>query len=241
MEENRYFRFVWRVNGVAIMLLLVFIMVIGGYNLITEMMPKDGPVVITNIADDPMGDEKWSLGKPEKIDGTQFVYMPLVSEKKNISIPVPASSKKALHSYGGGYFAPSRNLLFANKKTREIKWLFKNNGQLIADIDMLSTHEQFDKDRKIDAILYQIIKKDTNADGQLTSEDLADIAISYPDGSHYTEIFQTVERIFGAMSLEGKDILVLYQSKGKGYASTILLQNMSVLETKEIPKTDQML
>ncbi|MCP4986694.1 MAG: hypothetical protein GY928_11755, partial [Colwellia sp.] len=171
--------------------------------------------------------------------GTQFVYIPLVSEKKNISAPGQSFRKPGLHSYGRGYFSPSRNLLFVNKQTKEMNWLFNNNGQLITNIDMLSIQKQYDENRKTDAILYKIIKKDTNADGQLTSEDLTDIAISYPDGSHYKEIFQTVERVFGTMNLNGKEVLVLYQSKGKGYASTIHLQDMSVQDTKEMPRIDQ--
>lgn len=239
MEENRYFRFIWRINCVAIMLLLLSIMGIGGYYCVKEILVRDRPAVITNVAEDPKGEEKWTLGRPVEIDGTQFIYIPLVSEKKNISIPEPGMPKKALHLYGGGYFAPSRNLLFVNKQTREMRWLFKDNRQLIVDIDLLSVHKRYEKDRKIDAILYQVIRKDTNADKKLTSEDLADIAISFPDGSRYMELFQYVERIFGAMTLDGRDVLVLYQSKGKGYASTIRLQDMSIRDTKEMPKIEQ--
>ncbi len=237
MEENRFFRLVWRINGVAIMLVLLFIMVVGGIDLIAEMIPHDQPSVITNIAADPAGEEKWSLGSIEEIDGTQFAYIPLISEKKNIAVSAPAFSKSGLHSYGGGYFSPSRNLLFVNKQTREMNWLFKNNGQLIADIDMVSLKKKCDEESKVDLILYRIIKRDTNADSQLSSEDVADIAISYPDGSRYTEIIPTVDRIFGTLNLEVNEILILYQSKGKGYAATIRLQDMSVRETREIPRT----
>jgi len=238
MEGNRFFLFIWRVNAVALLLILVFVVGFGGYNLIAEILPADGPVVITNIADDPAGEEKWSLGAPKKIDGTNFIYIPLESEKKNISAPVPALAS-GLHSYGGGYFSPSRNLLFVNKPTREMRWLFPDNGQLITDIDLLSRQEGYAKDRKIDAILYKIIKKDTNVDGQLTADDITDIAISHPDGSHYTEIFQTVERVFGAMSLDGMELLVLYQSKGKGYASTISLKDLTVQGTNEMPRVEK--
>lgn len=120
-----------------------------------------------------------------------------------------------------------------------MRWLFKDNRQLIADIEMLSVLKPYDQNRKIDAMLYQVIGKDTNADNKLTSEDLADIAISLPDGTRYKEVFQSVERLFGAMIIGGQDVLILYQSKGRGYASTIRLADMSVQDRKEMPKIEQ--
>jgi hypothetical protein len=233
MEENRFFKFIWRLNGVAIMLLLLFLMVVAGYHCVKEILPRRRPVAVINVAEDPKGEEKWTLGNPQDIDGTPFIYIPLVSEKKEINIAKPGMVNKALRSYDGGH---SKNLLFLNKQTGEMKWLFKDNRQLVTNTNLLSLEKRYDKERKIEAILYHVIAKDTNGDKKLTSEDSADIGISYPDGSHYKELFQDVERIFGASVLGGREILVLYQSKGKGYASTILLQDMSIREKKEMPK-----
>jgi hypothetical protein len=204
------------------------------------MLHRGDRPVIKNVAEDPQGEEKWTLGTPKEIDGTQFIYIPLVSDKKDVSIAQPGftMAKKAFYEE---YFKPSRNLLFINKQTREMRWLSKDNKQLIADIEMLSVLKRCDKNRKIDALLYQVIGKDTNGDNKLTSEDLADIAISFPDGTRYKEVFQSVERLFGAMTIGGRDVLILYQSKGKGYVSTIRLADMTVQETKEMPKIEQKL
>lgn len=239
MDDNRYFRFIWRINGIAIMCLVLFVIGFGAYNLIREMFSRDRHAVITNVADDPRGEEKWTLGSPQEIDGTRFVYVPLVSEKKNLQVSAPALSKSGLHEYAGSYFSPSRNLLFVDKSTRDMKWLFKDNGQLIADIDLLSAREEYEKNRKVDAILYRVIDRDTNGDRQLTSEDLADIALSNPDGTNYKEVLPSVEHLIGTMNLDGKEVLVLHQSKGKGYASTVRLRDMSVVDTKEMPKTEK--
>ena len=238
MEENRFFRTVWRINGIAILLLVLFVIGAGAYTFIREMLHRGDHPVIKNVAEDPQGEEKWTLGTPKEIDGTQFIYIPLVSEKKDIAIPQPSFGLSKI-GYSRDYFAPSRNLLFINKQTREMRWLFKDNRQLIADIDMVSILKPYDKNRKIDAILYRVIRKDTNGDNKLTSEDVADIAISFPDGTRYKEVFQSVERLFGALNLGGQDVLILYQSKGRGYASTIRLADMSVQDTKEMPKIGQ--
>lgn len=239
MEENRFFRIIWRINSITILIFLLLIIGFVAFNFIKEVFDRKKPPVITNIAVDPQGQEKWTLGRPQEIEGTNFIYIPLVSEKKEISVQQPVLASKAFNSYDHGYFSPSRNLLFINEKTREMKWLFNDNTQMIVQIEMLSILKRYDKDRKIDAIVYQIIRKDTNGDNRLTSDDLIDIAISLPDGSQYKEVLQSVERVLGATSLGDGEILILYQYKGGGYASTFGLQNMSIKDTKEIPKIEK--
>jgi len=238
MEENRYFRTIWRINGVAIMLLVLFAIGAGVYIFSKEILHRNVPPVIKNVAEDPQGEEKWSLGSPREVDGTPFIYIPLVSEKKEISIPHPGFALMKVS--GHNYFSPSRNLLFVNRETREMRWLFRDNKQLIANIEMLSvSFKRYALDRKTDAILYQVIRNDTNGDKKLNSEDLADVGISLPDGSQYKDVLQSVEHIFAAMSLGGRDVLILHQSNGKGYASTIRLVDMSVQSINEMPKIQE--
>ncbi len=239
MGSSRFFRYVWKLNGIGILLLLIFILGIGGYHIVKELFPHELPAAITNVAQDPQGDEKWTLGSSEEIEGTEFLYLPLVSERKNISIPEPGMAKKALRSYGPGYFAPSRNILFVNRLTGEMRWLFKDNKQLISNVDFLSIRKRDAKDRKVDAILYMVITRDTNGDNKLDSNDKADIALSLPDGSRYKEVIRSVERIFGTMIIGGREVLVLYQSEGKGFAATVRLADMSVHNPKEMPKVEQ--
>ncbi len=237
MVENRFFRFVWRVNGIALMLLLIVVVGFVAYNILKDLLRVSPQAVITNVAEDPKGDEKWTLGSPVDIEGTPFIYIPLESERKDVSLR--PSMPGALHSYKEGYyFAPSRNLLFIDRRSRDMKWLFKDNGQLITDIDPLSGRKPYDKDGKIEAILYRVIGKDTNGDKKLTSDDLAAIAVSDPDGARYKELVPAVDEVFGAF-LEGGDVLILYQADGTGYASTVSLRDMSVRDTLEMPKVEQ--
>jgi hypothetical protein len=244
MDENRFFRFVWRFNGIAIMLLaltlLVWVIVLSGYALVASVFFRDHSPVITSVAEDPEGKEQWRLGAPRSIDGTQFLCLPLESEKKSISASGSGLSPSFLNaSYSSRYFDLSRNLLFVNRQTRDMYWLFKDNRQLITDVELLSPQDQDDRNRVVDAILYRVVQTDTNADQELTAEDLADVAISNPDGTSFTMLFQSVERMLGSRILESGQVLILYQSQGKGYAATIRLQDMSVQETKEMPKVEE--
>lgn len=235
MEEKRFFRVIWRINGVALMVLLIFLIGFISYQFITSTFHNETPpVLISNLPRNEQSFEKWTLGLPHEIDGSNFIYIPLESDKKEIT-GVHSGMSLGAYAYNDFSFRPSRNMLFLNKKTKEMKWLFRDNSQLIERIKMLYALKPYDKGRKVDAVLYQVIRKDTNSDQKLNSDDLADIGVSLPNGEMYKELFQSVERLLDAVSLDGEEILVLYQSKGRGYASTVDLQNMSIKETREIP------
>ncbi len=238
MEENRFFRTVWRINGVALTLMLIIIGGIALYTFIEQLVRDKQPVIIKNVADDPDNEENWQLGGMQEIAGVDYVYLPLVSDNKNVKAKERGFSP-ALHGYGSSsyHFSLSRNILFINKKTREMHWLFNGNKQLIENIDMLSAKPEHEPKRNTVAILYHVINKDTNSNKILDEGDLADIAISRPSGRDYKVIFPAVERVIGAMPINDGEALVLYQSHGKGFTSTVRLKDLSVSKPREMPKT----
>jgi hypothetical protein len=162
MQENRFFRFVWRVNGIAILLLTVSFVVIGGYQLIASLVGQVPAPAITNVADDPGNKERWHLGQITKIAETPYLFIPLESENKKIEpgkALLPQSSGFDLRE--GYYGGASRNLLFVNTNTMEMKWLFGGNNQLVIEIDRLADRAYEEKSKPL-AILYQVVKNDTN-------------------------------------------------------------------------------
>lgn len=76
MDENRFFKFVWRFNGIIIMVALVLALGVVCYNIGKELFGSRAPQVIKNVAEDPSGQEKWRLGYPQQIEGTNYIYIP---------------------------------------------------------------------------------------------------------------------------------------------------------------------
>jgi hypothetical protein len=110
MQENRFFRFVWRVNGIAILLLVVSAVVIDGYQLVTSPVGSAKASVITNIADDPGNKERWHLGQVTAIPETPYLFIPLVSEHKNIEASRPFLFHRMRFCLRDGYYEASRSL-----------------------------------------------------------------------------------------------------------------------------------
>jgi hypothetical protein len=236
MDENRFFKFVWRFNGIIIMVVLVLALGAVCFNMGKELFSARSPQVIKNVAEDPLGQEKWRLGYPQQIEGTNYIYIPLVSELEYAK-PHETSFSKGLHSYGGSgdiYSSPTKNILFVNTVSNQMKWLFPTNNQLITEVRLLSKSQDYGK-RKIEAIMYELVQKDTNGDKKLTADDASLIAFSMPDGSRYAEVISGADRVIDVLLVE-KSVFIMFQTQGVGYSATLRLSDMSAIGRSELPK-----
>jgi len=108
---------------------------------------------------------------------------------------------EAVRESAGGLSSGSsselRNLLFVNLDTGESRWLLDGFGNLIA---WDSLHSEEDpcagpEDASPSAILYCVIDRDTNGDGQVTLKDNGSIAISAANGVGYRVLVEHVQNV----------------------------------------------
>ena len=213
-------------------------LVIWCYSLAKEILRNRPPQVIRNVAEDPSGQEKWRLGYPQQIAGTTYIYIPLVSELEYVKLR-ELNLKKEFHSYGSNqdiYSSPTRNILFVNSANNVMKWLFPTNNQLISQVRLLSKSPYDGSKRTVDAIMYEVIQKDTNGDKKLTVDDANVIAFSLPDGSKYKEVLSAADRLIDVMLLENKSVFIMYQTQGAGYLTTLRLSDFTPISRSELPK-----
>ena len=238
MEDNKFFKIVWRFNSLIIMLASIAVLALVCYTFFDGYQRKINKTdIITNVADDPVGDEKWQLGYAERIKGTPHFLTPLISESENVKLS--GLSLSASHSYvGSSYSSPSRNILFTNGENNEQKWLFPTNDQLLIDVELL-TESEYSCESNTLAILYKIVKNDTNGDNKLSKDDLSSIFMSFNDGSRYEEIISEADRLNGVFVINAYSVLILYQRKGVGYSVTVQLHDFSISNTTELPKVGE--
>lgn len=235
MQENRFFRFVWRVNCIAILLLTVSAVVLGGNELISSLIGNVRSPIITNVADDPSNKERWHLGRINEIPETPYLFIRLESENKNIE---PVKSLVAYKMLTPLYGA-SRNVLFVNSDTMEMKWLFGGNSQLIISIELL-TDRHYEEKGKPCAILYQVVTNDTNHNNILDERDSPHVAISDVSGENYMELIPDVERLIGTRLTAANKIVFFYQVGGIGYVMSVDIATHTMskpVEMIKVPKT----
>jgi len=227
MNENRFFRFVWRFNGIILMvagMLSIFALLIGGYSFIRNTTRERDTRNIVNVQGDATIEEKWQLGHMSPIEGGPYVMIPLHSDQKYAQSYYSKSSSSA------------RNYLFINSQNNKKHWLFDTNQYLIADISLLSEKEFRAEKRNIRAILYRVVKRDTNRDKRLTDDDLQDIALSRPNGKGYKEILNGIDVFIGQWLIDEDMLLIVYQRKGIGYSANVTLSDFRLLNESELPK-----
>lgn len=142
-------------------------------------------------------------------------------------------------SFNRGYFSKSsnstRNYLFINTESNSNKWLFDHTNYLIESTNQLRMGDYTSKEPVL-AILYTLVKLDSNTDNRLTPSDLTTVSISKPNGSGYKEILTDVEQVIGNTLLSETELFIIYQLNGKSLSSTINLTNFEIGNTKELSK-----
>ncbi|NEQ00629.1 hypothetical protein [Moorena bouillonii] len=127
-----------------------------------------------------------------------------------------------------------------DSETGNSKWLFAKNDYLIASDRFISgTNDKENnrlKSKPVIAVLYQIIKQDTNGDGRLTNNDLLTIAFTHFNGNDYQEVLSGVDKFLGYKVLKANSLLILYQRDGIAYSAKVSLDNFALSNEKEIAK-----
>ncbi|WP_424102530.1 hypothetical protein [Moorena producens] len=231
MEDNKFFRFVWRFNAIVIMasgLLAIAVLAFAAIEIVRSTTRDRQGMNIVNVDDDSSSSPEWELGNLREVDGTTYLMVPLYSDQ----------------SYSQSYYSKStrstRNYLFLDSETGNSKWLFAKNDYLIASDRFISETNDKENNRleskQVIAVLYQLIKEDTNGDGRLTNNDLLTIAFTHPKGNDYQEVLTGVDKFLGYKVLKANSLLILYQRDGIAYSAKVSLENFTLSNEKQIAK-----
>ena len=229
MEENKFFKTVWRLNSLLFALaglLGILIMLFAGYQIVKDTFRDRNVRNIVNVAEDQDVKEKWSLGNMNAIAGTDIVTIPLNSDQ----------------SYSQSYYSKSgysvRNYLFIDTKTNEKYWLLQTNKYLLPELNIISEKSYSDPDYKAEAILFEVIKHDTNKDERLTTKDKITIALSLPSGKKYEEVLNDIDFFVGHTMVDSETIMLIYQIDNVGYSAYVSLIDFSLSNKSKLPNIE---
>mgnify|MGYP003504097499 FL=1 len=226
MEDNKVFKNIWRFNAIVIMLVGVLSIIVALFacTMIYKEITRDRSVTnIVNIEETTEKTEAWQLGGMTSVKGTDILMLPLHSEQ-NYS---RGSYNKSASS--------TRNYLFINAETGKKYWLFGRNDYLITETNQLPDSMYAEQAIVAKAILYSVVKADTNNDKTLTSADSLTVAISKPSGEKYTELLKDIDFVNGYEVINDKSVIIVFQRDNIGYSATIDLENLSVTGEEKLP------
>lgn len=225
MEENKFFKLVWRFNGLIISiagLLAIVVLLFASYEIYKSTTRDRSTRNMVNVDEGEEINEKWRYGQLNEVVGTNYFMLPLHSDQ----------------TFSRAYFSKSsystRNYLFINTETSEKKWLFDHTDYLIQSTDRLRLGS-YDSEEPTIAILYTLVKIDSDQNSRLTIEDLSTIAVTKTDGSNYKELISGVELIVDHELINEKELLLIYQKSGVSYSSILDLENLEITKNEKIP------
>jgi len=242
MEENKFFKWLWRINAIGLFLLLCA----GLFSFVTEQLRHFQSVErisppISTLAEDPKGVEKWVLGGSEKIAETPYIMLPLISEDRKVKV-----RDKGMYYSSRPYYIDTiaKNILFINSDKSQNSWLFKTNNQLILQHRILYTVQKSrnyylsgnNKTSQAKLIYYKVFDRDTNGDKIVTTDDKENFAVSSISGKGYKIIVENIERIISVSYSKKNEMHLLYQKEGMGYFLRLNIESLEIISNVALPK-----
>lgn len=229
MSRNRFFRRVWQFNALAIAGVSVLGLVLGSYGVFETVRHVLRDRSIHAAARVPVEDageaneaesprEIISVGHFSKLHGADVLWAPVTGNQR-YRFNVYSKSADSV-----------RNYAFYNPQTGESRRLLGTDRTVISSARPLVAEKAGSVPEAI-AIIYEIIRKDTDGDGVLTERDQRDLVISRPDGSSAVQAVSGADVLHGASLAGSETVVVIYGRKG-----TMVAEHFAVADLKSVKR-----
>ena len=223
MEQNRFFRWVSRINSILFLILLTLSigLVLYGISESNKWSHRNTVEVIDKTAQDD-NNQDLRLSDITQVCGKDIQYVKLSSALKS----------KGFSS--GGYGSVTRNVIFFTGDEMNSHWLYDTNKYLITEINQLKKKADNCKERETVSIYYQVVKSDTNHNGELDHTDELTVALTSPSGVNYTEIESGLSSVIDHSVNSEATVLTILVQKG----SSLIMEKFSLLNNQKISERE---
>jgi hypothetical protein len=210
MRAHQFFRRVWRLN--ALVILLVGILGIGvlaftAFFALNAMFRERQVTAVVNTDEQRQIQEALSLGHAAQITGHSWLLIAVDSDQ----------------TYDQAYFSKSsvaaRNYGFV-AAAGPPRWLFPHNRFLIVAANQLPGTQYSEPDKPTAAVSFVVVQGDTDGDRRLTPSDLSSLVLTKPDGTQSRTVLENVRRVV-SQDMIGEDVVILYEG-ASGYGKAVV-------------------
>lgn len=220
-ENNSFFRFIWRVNSLIILAIGLLGVSLLAYGFIQNQSYKEVSNIV-NIQDNKDSKENYKLEANAQFLNDKYQVTPLVLTQDY------EQSYYSKHTYS------VKNYLFTDLENSKSYWLFKKNDKLILDLFRLEKNNLISTSKDTKALMYLVVKEDTNNDARLSIQDRFSLVLSTPSGKKYIELFEKLQSFVSWRFIDGLEIIVHYKKDGKYFSSNIDIEKFKIIDTRTI-------
>lgn len=130
------------------------------------------------------------------------------------------------------------NYLFFDGSTKASRWLLpSSNSRFLSHQELTQTDPEGES--KVQALIYNQVKADSNDDEQLNDDDVKTIALSGPSGQNYQELIQNIDQVQQIHQHNDQRVLVFYRAGEEYYVADIDFNQGKVISTQPLPAAPQ--
>ncbi len=227
MRTTRFFRFVWQIDAVIILLVGLFTLVLLTF-LLNDMVGNQPSTVVTTAAEKKQ-DEEFKLGRFVRIGGGRYLWAPLYSGKSGYWGSLKGASLSV------------RNYLFLNMDDMSSHWLFSGREFLIIRADLLSKVDDAglpdeERTKRVIGILCQVVRSDTDGDDRLSETDKLSIVVSDANGHLVLDVVDNVDRFLGYEMADEDTLVLMYEKDGTAHSVKWSLGRSKLINRVELQK-----
>jgi hypothetical protein len=219
MDENKWFKLLWRVNAVLVLLVLVAVICSVTYSTVRGRFrePYYGRSNIAQVGIGLSADAvlEGRYGDPRKLPGASRFIVPLnrIYRKSDPS------------GYRGRFLV---NLLFVDTDLGVKRWLLPDNEKHISRYHVL-THGR-DESKQTLAILYEIVEESDVVDEETGAPVMRpSLYVSRPDGTGLARVIKCVDRCVHRAVADENHLVIFYVKENMGHAARISLSDFSIV------------
>jgi hypothetical protein len=200
MRTGRFFRYVWRINAVAILLILAAAIVAMGLSFVSDIARQAGrhrtPAAQPIAQED--SETPLKLGPPRTVAGTKTLRLELTKTR-------PASK-----GYGSSSdSSETRNILFVDPATGASTWLLKSHKSIVAYTEDIHADDDSKQNRLLASIA--LVKPEVDNDDSATGE----LLVFDASGGQIASVGGKVRSVHAAVAVNRAEFIVVFERGGK--------------------------
>jgi hypothetical protein len=225
VTSRKVFSVLWRANAVIIFIAGILgcvALAAFAFLLYSETTRHGRAQDVLTIAEDEVRDTRTTLGDFEEVSGSSVLRAELRVEQEYSAGSLSKESRS------------TQNYLFFDPAHDASYWLIPGFKGIIRSSHDLPDEDSCEKKTVTQVVVYELSETDSNHDGQLTSEDVKDVAIADPAGTQLTRVLKGVDGFNSARLLpDESQILLFYTQDGVARAARIEFPSGKIL--KDVP------
>jgi len=244
-DENKFFRYVWRFNAIALACVAI---AAGGaiiFNLLNPWRPAE-PTPAGHFAPVPHGAEKGftyrleSHGERRLVEREELIAL----DRWNGSPQSYGLQEMRLTSASYIERLRSVNLLAIDQNTVESHWVFRGYDRAIITDD--TVYDAVPSGPAVPwgpgaalpsaiALVMTVVDSDTNKDGELTEKDRQSLYVYRPGATEAVRLL-TADLIVSRQQSRNDRYLVVYENGSSAIAATYSVPDFKLIVEKQLPK-----